>query len=93
MAETPDFYASFSMAGEALLRLDITTLIDAIIPVVWPMLLSGIPTAILVWVIFYFPLVKLIDGYQHRRIRRLQQRIRQYKKPDDNPDDNTGERP
>jgi uncharacterized protein len=71
---TPDFYASFNMVWEAMLRLDLSTLFDVMIPVVWPMFLSGIPTAIIVWIIFYFPLVKLIDGYQRRRIRRMKRR-------------------
>ncbi|MBT4888195.1 MAG: hypothetical protein HON65_01395, partial [Rhodospirillales bacterium] len=57
-----------------MLRLDLSTLFDVMIPVVWPMFLSGIPTAIIVWIIFYFPLVKLIDGYQRRRIRRMKRR-------------------
>jgi hypothetical protein len=74
LAESPDFYAAFSIFGEALLRFDIPTLLEVMIPVVWPMFVSGIPTAIVVWLAFYLPLIKLIDGYQHRRIRRLQLR-------------------
>ena len=81
LADKPDFYASFNLVWEAMLRLDVSTMIEAVSPVVWPMFLSGIPTAIFVWVVFYFPLVKLIDGYQHRRIRRLQQRAEKRQDP------------
>ena len=77
----PDFYASFNLIWESMLRLDVSTMIEAIFPVVWPMFLSSIPTAIFVWIAFYFPLVKLIDGYQHRRIRRLQKRAAKRQSP------------
>jgi len=71
MSDIPDFYASFSMVGEALLRFDLASLYDIMVPVVWPMFISGIPTAMVVWIVFYIPLAKLIAKYQRRRIRRL----------------------
>jgi len=67
----PDFYSTFSHVTDALLRFDLDTLIDSAAPVIWPMFLSGIPTAVFVWFIVFVPLKKMIDGYQHRRhIRR-----------------------
>ncbi len=72
--EHPDFYATFSLVGEALLKFDVSTFIEVMIPVVWPMFISSIPTALVVWLIFYFPLIRLIDGYQHRRKRRKSSR-------------------
>lgn len=41
-----------------------------------PMLVGGIPTAILAWLIFYFPIRNLVKGYQSARRRRLAKRAR-----------------
>ncbi len=69
----PDFHATFNQLGEAVLRYDFETLVEVVTPVVWPMFISSIPTAIIIWLVFYFPLAKAIQGYQHARNRRLQQ--------------------
>ena len=66
----PDFYSTFSNMTDALLRFNIEALIESAAPVVWPMFVSGIPTAFVVWFLFYIPLKKMIDGYQHRRRKR-----------------------
>lgn len=47
---------------------------DSIWPVWYPMFVGGLPTAITAWIVVYFPLRRLIGGYQHRRRRRLVER-------------------
>ncbi len=66
----PNFYSTFAHMMDALLRFDLNMLIESAVPVIWPMFVSGIPTAIVVWFAFYVPLKKMIDGYQHRRHHR-----------------------
>ena len=39
--------------------------------VLWPMFLASIPTAVVVWIIFYFPLRYLVAGYQGARRARM----------------------
>ena len=68
--ETPVFSKLFAHLMEALLRFDIQFLMETVGPVFWPMLVSGIPTGIVVWVVFYFPLKYMVRGYQKRRHRR-----------------------
>lgn len=70
--ERPHFHAIFNQLGDAMLRYDFQTMVDVVSPVVWPMFVSSIPTAIIVWIAIYFPLAKVIHGYQQTRIRRLQ---------------------
>jgi len=77
----PDFYSTFTRLAEALLRFDLTQFVDLAIPVVWPMFVSCIPTAFVVWFAFFFPMKKMIDGYQRRRRKRWAKvRERQRKK-------------
>lgn len=66
----PDFYSTFSQMTDALLRFDLDILFESAAPVIWPMLISSIPTAFVVWLAFFIPLKKMIDGYQHRRRKR-----------------------
>ncbi len=66
----PNFYLTFSLMMDALLRFDLEALVEFIVPVIWPMFISAIPTAFVIWFLFYIPLKKMIDGYQHRRSRR-----------------------
>lgn len=69
-APHPDFYSTFTNLADALLRFDMGRFIDSAIPVVWPMFVSSIPTAFVVWFAFFFPMKKMIDGYQRRRRKR-----------------------
>ncbi len=66
----PDFYSTFTQMTDAMLHFDIDAIINSTIPVIWPMFISSIPTAFVVWFLFYIPLKKMIDGYQHRRERK-----------------------
>jgi len=69
--KTPQFSELFGNMMEALLSLDIQYLIETAGPVFWPMLISSVPTGILVWLVFYVPLKYMIQGYQKRRQRKL----------------------
>ncbi len=73
VTQYPDFYSTFEQMTDALLRFDLGTLYESAAPVIWPMFVSSIPTAFVVWIAFYFPLKKMIDGYQHRRRKRRDQ--------------------
>ncbi|MDJ0951304.1 MAG: DUF2062 domain-containing protein [Alphaproteobacteria bacterium] len=47
-------------------------------PIFWPMLVGSIPSAILIWLVCYFPLRRLISGFQQRRLkRRLKRKAKQ----------------
>lgn len=67
----PDFDATFDAILDTASQFDMAGLFAAAIPVFWPMLVSGLPTAIVVWVIFFFPLKRLIKGYQDSRLEKL----------------------
>lgn len=68
-----DFATIFSTSMEALIRFDIVYLVQTSGPVLWPMLIGSIPTAIVTWLIFYTPLQPIISRYQaarhHRRTK------------------------
>jgi len=64
-----DFSALFGKMTEASLNGDIHQFIDYASPVLLPMLIGSIPSMIVVWIIFYFPLKKLLERYQLRRLK------------------------
>lgn len=70
-AEQPEFSEIFGHMLEAFLRFDMQYLVETAGPVFWPMLVSSVPTAIVIWLVFYLPLKYMIRGYQKRRQRRL----------------------
>ena len=75
-AET--FSVMFGHLVEALLQLDTGFILKSAWPLILPMLIGGIPTSIVTWVVVYFPLKRLIANHQHnlveRRIRRRERR-------------------
>ncbi len=77
-AEEVEFAVVFSRSMEALLRVDLIYLFETAAPVLWPMLVGSVPTAIVVWFLFYLPLSPMIARYQaarhHRRTRKRIQR-------------------
>lgn len=75
IGQYPDFYSTFAHMTDALLRFDLDKLFESAWPVIWPMLVSSVPTSLVVWIAFYIPLKKMIDGYQHRRRKRREQLI------------------
>jgi uncharacterized protein (DUF2062 family) len=56
--------------------LSITHIFDNFWDVFLPMLVGGVPTAVLVWFLVYFPTRRLVAGYQAARRRRLEKRGR-----------------
>ncbi len=68
--ETPAFSEIFGHMMEAFLSFDMQYLYETAVPVFWPMLVSGIPTCVVVWWVFYLPLKSMIQGYKKRRWRK-----------------------
>lgn len=67
---TPEFSAVFGHMFDALLRLDTPYLLETVAPVFWPMFVSGLPTAFVVWWVIFLPLKYMVRGYQARRRRK-----------------------
>ena len=65
-----NFPQLFGQLAETLLNGNFSSVIDIAGPVLWPMFVGGIPTAIVVWILFYFPLRRIVESYQQRRIER-----------------------
>ena len=57
---------------EAFLSMDVQYLIETAAPVFWPMLVSSLPTGLVVWWVFYLPLKYTVRRYQYRRRRELE---------------------
>ena len=69
-AAAPDFSEIFGHVLQALVSWDVPYLFETAPPVFWPMFVSSLPTALVVWWVFYLPLKYSIQGYQDRRIRK-----------------------
>lgn len=67
---TPEFGKVFGHILEALLSLDVQYLMETAGPVFWPMFVSGVPTAFVIWWVFYLPLKYIVRGHQIRRLRK-----------------------
>jgi uncharacterized protein (DUF2062 family) len=57
----------FGQLTEALLNGDFSSVVDISGPVLWPMFIGCIPSAFCIWIIFYFPLNRIVESYQKRR--------------------------
>ena len=68
--EPPEFTVLFGHMMEGFIRFDMQYLMETAGPVFWPMLVSSIPTGIVVWLVFYLTLKYMVRGYQKRRQRR-----------------------
>ena len=60
----------FGKLVEETLDLNFAYILDNTWPLIWPMLVGSLPTALVVWLLFYFVLLRLIEGYQLQRIKR-----------------------
>ena len=69
-AKAPEFGKVFGHILQALLSLDVKYLMDTAGPVFWPMFVSGVPTAFVIWWGFYLPLKYIVRGHQKRRLRK-----------------------
>ncbi|MDX9860330.1 MAG: DUF2062 domain-containing protein [Rhodospirillales bacterium] len=71
-AESVNFARFFAKITMAVLRLDVSFLVESAGPVLWPMFVGSIPTAIVVWFAIYLPIKPAVAGYQaRRRLRRM----------------------
>lgn len=70
-----DFSRFFGTIIQAFLRLDMVYLFETAWPVLWPMTVGGIPTAIVAWFVFYIPLKPMVAAYQHRRLIRRMKKV------------------
>lgn len=55
-------------------RVSLTFIVEHPWEIFLPMLIGAIPTAIVAWFVVYFPVVRLVTGYQRARQRRLQRK-------------------
>ena len=69
-----DFPHMFGLLAEALLNADFATVAEIAGPVLWPMFMGGLPSSLAVWLIFYFPLRRIVESYQHNRVERRKRR-------------------
>lgn len=65
-----NFPQIFGKLVEACLNADFSTVADIAGPVIWPMFMASIPTAVVVWVFCYFPLRRIVKSYQRARLER-----------------------
>ena len=68
-AESLDFEEVVHAVSHALWNFDFAYLIDTAAPVWIPMAVGGIPTTVVAWFVFYYPLKPVMAAYQHRRRR------------------------
>ncbi|MBT3306017.1 MAG: DUF2062 domain-containing protein [Alphaproteobacteria bacterium] len=69
--KTPQFSEVFGNMMEATLRLDMVYLMETVAPIFWPMLASSVPTGLMIWGVFYFPLKYVVGRYQDRRALKM----------------------
>jgi|TARA_B110000438_G_C15678266_1_gene591199 uncharacterized protein (DUF2062 family) len=67
----PKFSEIFGRMMAALLSLDKTYLLESSATIFWPMLISSIPTGIVIWFLFFFPIKYAVGRYQHSRLNNL----------------------
>jgi len=53
-------------------KLSMTSIFDNFWEVFLPMMIAGIPVAVLVWVLFFFPLRRAVAGYQAHRLHKIE---------------------
>ncbi|NVK18064.1 MAG: DUF2062 domain-containing protein [Methylocystaceae bacterium] len=63
-----DFISFFEQLLDALYSLDIGYIGEIAWPVLWPMIIGGIPCFVISWVIFFFPIQALVRRYHARRV-------------------------
>ena len=57
-------------------ELTISTIFEQPETVLLPMLVGGLPTGVVVWVLIYFPIRRVVGNYQHHRQARRLRRLR-----------------
>lgn len=74
--EAPDFTDVFSEVWEAALSFDAAGFADGVSAVIIPMTLGGIPCFVIAWVVSYFPMKYVVDGFKRQRVVRLKRKRR-----------------
>ncbi|NQW02345.1 MAG: DUF2062 domain-containing protein [Rhodospirillales bacterium] len=69
-----NFPRLFGQLAEALLNGHMGLALDIAKPVLAPMFFGSLPSAVIVWVVFYFPLRQIVKSYQRRRTDRRSRR-------------------
>jgi len=67
----PEFSEIFGRMMGALFRLDMEYLIESSANIFWPMLVSSIPTCLIIWWLFFLPIRYAVQSYQNRRLDKL----------------------
>jgi len=72
ISETPpDFTDVFSNMWEAALSFDLNGFAESLSAVILPMTVAAVPCFIIAWIVSYFPMKYLVDGFKKRRMQRL----------------------
>lgn len=79
--EPPDFTDVFSGMWEAALSFDAAGFADGLSAVIVPMTVGGIPCFIVAWIVSYFPMKYLVDGFKRQRVVRLKRKKRRATSP------------
>ncbi len=56
--------------------LSFTNIFEHPLDILWPMTVGGVPTAIVAWIAFYWPIRGAVAEYQHARRRRMRRQVR-----------------
>jgi uncharacterized protein (DUF2062 family) len=67
-----DFAALFGQASEAALKFNYDYFIDTAWPILWPMLMGSIPTAIVMWLFSYYLIKYIINSYRRPKSESIQ---------------------
>lgn len=65
-----NFISFFEQLLDALYSLDIGYIGEIAWPVLWPMIIGGLPCFIISWIIFFFPVQALVRRYHARRVQK-----------------------
>lgn len=70
--EAVNFETFFQDMIDSVMALEGQYLLETVWPVFWPMFIGGLPTFVVVWIVFYLPLRTMVARYQSRRVERRQ---------------------
>jgi uncharacterized protein (DUF2062 family) len=73
------FFGQWLLGGSATFQLPenltVEFIFDHVLDVLWPMTVGGLPTAVVVWFGFYWPVYRMVDQYQKARRRRIRRKV------------------
>ncbi len=70
------FIDLFTGLVRALFEFDLAHIIGQVWPVLWPMAVGGLPTAVFVWIVVFWPVRSAVAEYQHVRRWRVRRKVR-----------------